>query len=84
MLNQVLIKLRAGDSRLVEEEMQEIRQEAEAETEPQMTVLELLRSAKLRVALLICVVMHLSQQLSGMVAIFYYSVTFFKYEFFII
>ena len=64
--------------------MQEIRQEAEAETEPQMTVLELLRSAKLRVALLICVVMHLSQQLSGMVAIFYYSVTFFKYEFFII
>ena len=59
--------------------MQEITEEAEAEPEPQMTVLELLRSAKLRVALIICVVMHLSQQLSGMVAIFYYSVTFFKH-----
>ena len=55
----VLLLLRAGDTRLVEEEMEEIREEAEAEKEPEMTVLELLKSSKLRVSLVICIVMHL-------------------------
>ena len=55
----VLLLLRAGDTRLVEEEMEEIKQEAEAEKEPDMTVLELLKSSKLRVSLVICIVMHL-------------------------
>ena len=55
----VLLLLRAGDTRLVEEEMEEIREEAEAEKEPDMTVLELLKSSKLRVSLVICIVMHL-------------------------
>ena len=38
---------------------EEIKQEAEAEKEPDMTVLELLKSSKLRVSLVICIVMHL-------------------------
>merc|ERR1719180_191500 len=40
-------------------------------------LLELIGSSKLRLPLLICIFMHLSQQLSGMVAIFYYSISFF-------
>merc|ERR1719309_1056721 len=52
--------------------------EKQAEKEPDLSILDLLRSKELLVALLIGVVMHLSQQLSGMVAIFYYAVTFFK------
>ena len=55
----VLLLLRAGDTRLVEEEMEEIMQEAKAEKEPDMTILELLKSSKLRVSLVICIVMHL-------------------------
>merc|ERR1712037_586455 len=38
---------------------------------------ELICSSKLRLPLIICIFMHLSQQLSGMVAIFYYSISFF-------
>ena len=39
---------------------------------------ELLTSSSLRLPLLVCIAMHLSQQLSGLVAIFYYSTDFFK------
>jgi len=73
-----LLKLRAGDDELVEQEIKEMEEEAAAEQEPEMSVWELLRSSNLRMALVICVVMHLSQQFSGMVAIFYYAVDFFK------
>ncbi len=34
-------------------------------------------SSRYRLPLFICILMHLSQQLSGMVAIFYYSTKFF-------
>merc|ERR1740129_422299 len=63
---------------MVETELEEMRQEKEAEKEPDMTILELLASKKLRVSLVICIVMHLSQQFCGISAIFYYAVTFFK------
>jgi len=39
---------------------------------------ELLTSSSLRLPLFVCIAMHLSQQLSGLVAIFYYSTDFFK------
>jgi len=83
-LNQVeqarkaLMKLRNNDDELVEKELEEMKAEKETEQEPEMSILELLSSSKLRQALVICVVMHLSQQFSGMVAIFYYAVTFFE------
>ena len=60
-----LARLRGGNERLVEAELAEMREEKEAEAEPTMSVLELLRSSALRPALVICVVMHMSQQLSG-------------------
>merc|ERR550519_350603 len=63
---------------MVERELEEMKAEKETEQEQEMTILELLFSKNLRVALIICVVMHLSQQFSGMVAIFYYAVTFFE------
>jgi len=73
-----LIRLRGGDDLAVDQELQEMQDEAEAEHEPELSIPQLLISSKLRLPLIICVVMHLSQQFSGMVAIFYYSVTFFK------
>merc|ERR1719322_1193356 len=63
---------------MVDNELDEMKAEKEAEQEPEMSIIELLSSSKLRQALIICVVMHLSQQFSGMVAIFYYAVTFFE------
>jgi len=71
-----LLKLRGGDEDMVDQELREMEQEAEQEQEPDMSIWELLRSSALRRALVVCVVMHLSQQLSGMVAIFYYAVQF--------
>jgi len=73
-----LMKLRNNDDDMVDKELEEMKAEKEAEQEPEMSILELLKSKKLRVALIICVVMHLSQQFSGMVAIFYYAVNFFE------
>jgi len=73
-----LILLRGGGDQAVEQEVQDMQEEASMEQEPEMSIMELLRANHLRMALTICVVMHLSQQFSGMVAIFYYSVTFFK------
>ena len=60
-----LMVLRNGDVAMVETELEEMRQEKEAEKEPDMTILELLASKKLRVSLVICIVMHLSQQFCG-------------------
>eukprot|EP00090_Calanus_glacialis_P002579 TRINITY_DN11932_c0_g1_i1.p1 TRINITY_DN11932_c0_g1~~TRINITY_DN11932_c0_g1_i1.p1 ORF type:complete len:483 (+),score=160.35 TRINITY_DN11932_c0_g1_i1:45-1493(+) len=73
-----LMKLRNNDDEMVDKELEEMKAEKEAEQEPEMSILELLSSSKLRQALIICVVMHLSQQFSGMVAIFYYAVNFFE------
>merc|ERR1719244_568977 len=73
-----LLKLRGGQDQRVDQELKEILEEGSGDQESEMSLLELLKSQKLRLPLVICVVMHLSQQLSGMVAIFYYSVTFFE------
>jgi SP family facilitated glucose transporter-like MFS transporter 1 len=64
-------------SQEVEQEVKALQAEADQEKEPEMSILEVIRSPSLRVALTVCLVMHLSQQLSGMVAIFYYSISFF-------
>ena len=62
---EALMQLRNNDVSMVEEEMEEIREELEKVKEPEMSVMELLVSRKLRVSLIICIVMHLSQQLCG-------------------
>ena len=73
-----MLQLRGVDEReLVEKEVEDMLEEAAAEKEPEMSIFELIGSSNLRLPLTICVVMHLSQQLSGMVAIFYYSISFF-------
>ena len=60
-----LMILRDGDLTLVEEDMEEMQKEKEAEKEPDISVIDLLTSSKLRVSLIICIVMHLSQQFCG-------------------
>ena len=47
-------------------------------TEPQMSVKELLMSSRLRVGLIICLMIHIGQPSSGIIAIMYYSVQFFE------
>lgn len=65
----------------VDEEFEEIvgegtdANDAEVKT---LSVFGLLMSPKLRLSLFVTVCMHLSQQLSGIVAIFYYSTNFFQ------
>ncbi|XP_023331048.1 glucose transporter type 1 isoform X1 [Eurytemora carolleeae] len=71
-----LYKLRKDDD-VVNSEIREMFEEKQAEKEPDMNLWDIIKSSKLRVALTIGIVMHLSQQLSGIVAIFYYVVTFF-------
>ena len=66
----------------VDEELEEIRAEANnSEDSGSMSVWQLLTSPQLRLALFITICVHLSQQLSGIVAIFYYSTTFFQVSF---
>jgi len=73
-----LLQLRgANQQEQVDMELKEMLEEAAAEKEPEMSILELIGSSKLRLPLIICIFMHLSQQFSGMVAIFYYSISFF-------
>ena len=75
-----LKKLRGSDS--IDEELEEIRAEAtNSEDSGSMSVWQLITSPQLRLALFITVCVHLSQQLSGIVAIFYYSTTFFQVSF---
>ena len=78
-----LLQLRgANQQEQVDMELKEMLEEAAAEKEPEMSIPELIGSSKLRLPLTICIFMHLSQQLSGMVAIFYYSISFFtRYNF---
>jgi len=75
---EALLQLRGGNVEMVDAEMEEMRLEKEEGKEiTEIGVFQLLRSSALRPALVLCVMMHLSQQLSGMVAIFQYSVGFF-------
>jgi len=62
----------------IEDEIQEMRAEEIAQkAESQITMFELLRSPTLRMPLAIAIVMQLSQQLSGINAVFYYSTNLF-------
>jgi len=72
-----LYSLRGNDEE-VDFEMKEMEGEKQSETEPNMSLLDLVRSRSLRPALVIGIMMHLSQQLSGINAIFYYAVNFFE------
>lgn len=71
-----LMRLRTSQEE-VDREIKEMAAEKMAEKEPEMNVLDVLCSSSLRTALIICIVMHLSQQLAGINGIFYYAVTFF-------
>ncbi|ESO81904.1 hypothetical protein LOTGIDRAFT_198401 [Lottia gigantea] len=63
----------------VEQDIQEMKIENEAQkSEAQVNIWKLLTSKSLRMALIISVVMHLSQQFGGITAIFYYSSTNFQ------
>jgi len=74
---QALKKLRNTDD--IDEELDDIKAEANASSnETSLSIWQLLRTPNLRLALFVTVCMHLSQQLSGINAIFYYSTIFFK------
>ena len=78
-----LIKLRATDD--IDEEMDEIKAEGNSsanDSGSSLSVWQLLQSPNLRLALFVTICMHLSQQLSGITAIFYYSTKFFQVSFF--
>ncbi|XP_048750699.2 glucose transporter type 1-like [Ostrea edulis] len=67
-----LVKLRGTPG--VDGDMNEMRQEHQAmQSEKKIGILHLLKKRSLRMPLIISVVMQLSQQLSGINAIFYYS-----------
>ncbi|XP_038158821.1 solute carrier family 2, facilitated glucose transporter member 1-like isoform X2 [Cyprinodon tularosa] len=67
-----LVRLRGDED--VNEELQEMKEEsAKMALEKKVTIAELFRSAAYRQPLLIAVMLQLSQQLSGINAVFYYS-----------
>ncbi|XP_050720627.1 glucose transporter type 1-like isoform X10 [Eriocheir sinensis] len=71
-----LRRLRASSH--VEEDIEEMRaEEAASQTEAHMTMFQLVRNSTLRMPLTIGVVMQLSQQLSGINAVLYYSTSLF-------
>jgi len=59
------------------DEMRQSREEARATSSESVSIWQLLTDSQYRLPLAITVMMHLSQQLSGIVAIFYYSTDFF-------
>merc|ERR1712012_1422220 len=62
----------------IEDDIDEMRAEEQAQqAEAQITMFELLRSPTLRMPLTIAIMMQLSQQLSGINAVFYYSTNLF-------
>ena len=74
---QALKKLRNTEN--VISEIEDIQREEQANgNESNVSIWQLLRSDKLRLCLFVCICLHLSQQMSGMVAIFYYSTSFFE------
>jgi len=73
---QALKRLRNTDD--VDEELDEIKAEAnDSNSTTSLSVWQLLKTPNLRLALFVTICMHLSQQLSGINAIFYYSTKFF-------
>ena len=72
-----LQKLRNIDD--VQSEIEELQNEESAQTSKiaSFSIWQLLTSSRLRLSLFVCICLHLSQQLSGIVAIFYYSTGFF-------
>ena len=64
----------------VQEEIDELQNEESGETSTieSLSIWQLLTSSELRLSLFVCICLHLSQQLSGIVAIFYYSTSFFE------
>ena len=73
-----LKKLRNTDN--VRSEIEELQNEEanKGSNDASFSMLQLLTSSKLRLSLFVCICLHLSQQLSGIVAIFYYSTSFFN------
>ncbi|XP_056154037.1 solute carrier family 2, facilitated glucose transporter member 3a [Lampris incognitus] len=72
-----LVRLRGSED--VSKDMQEMKEEsAKMAEEKRVTIPELFRSATYRQPLLIAVMLQLSQQLSGINAVFYYSTGIFK------
>ncbi|XP_077436500.1 solute carrier family 2, facilitated glucose transporter member 1-like isoform X1 [Vanacampus margaritifer] len=70
--NNVLVKLRGTDN--VNEDMTEMKEESrQMMAEKKVTILEILRSPVYRQPILVAVMLQLSQQLSGINAVFYYS-----------
>ncbi|XP_061542928.1 solute carrier family 2, facilitated glucose transporter member 1-like isoform X1 [Phycodurus eques] len=70
--NSVLVKLRGTDD--VSEDMAEMKEESrQMMAETKVTILELLRAPVYRQPVLVAVMLQLSQQLSGINAVFYYS-----------
>lgn len=68
----VLVRLRGSED--VSKDLQEMKEEsAKMAMEKKVTILELFRAAAYRQPLLIAVMLQLSQQLSGINAVFYYS-----------
>ena len=74
---EALQKLR--NTKEVGTEIEAIQNEEKSNSnEASISVWKLLLSKKFRMCLIVCICLHLSQQLSGMVAIFYYSTSFFQ------
>ncbi|KAM9828592.1 solute carrier family 2, facilitated glucose transporter member 1-like [Syngnathus typhle] len=70
--NNVLVKLRGSAN--VSQDMMEMKEESrQMMAEKKVTILELLRSPVYRQPVLVAVMLQLSQQLSGINAVFYYS-----------
>ncbi|XP_075902022.1 solute carrier family 2, facilitated glucose transporter member 1-like isoform X2 [Nelusetta ayraudi] len=73
----ILVKLRGTDE--VSADMQEMREESQQMMrEKKVTIPELFRSPMYRQAILVAIMLHLSQQLSGINAVFYYSTGIFE------
>ena len=74
---QALKRLRNTDD--IDQELDDIKAEADAsKNTTSLSILQLLRTPNLRLALVVTICMHLSQSLTGINAIFYYSTKFFK------
>ncbi|XP_075332087.1 solute carrier family 2, facilitated glucose transporter member 1-like [Odontesthes bonariensis] len=73
----VLMKLRGTDE--VSEDIQEMREESQKMMrEKKVTILELFRSSAYRQPIFVAIMLQLSQQLSGINAVFYYSTGIFE------
>ncbi|XP_062247336.1 solute carrier family 2, facilitated glucose transporter member 1-like [Platichthys flesus] len=73
----ILMKLRGTDD--VSDDMEEMREESQQmKREKRVTILELFRSPVYRQPIFVAIMLHLSQQLSGINAVFYYSTGIFQ------